>query len=121
MGSNLTEKSLKRAARNVSTLYAIAEKFDNLSVVPYRTSAHKTRSDTFDVQKVMHIVSQSKLLLLTSGRTHTCFQNIHFNPLHKWDRNMAEAWVEQKKNAIRNTEESYVVKEMKVTQMQLIN
>lgn len=99
MGSNLTEKSLQRAARSVSTLSIIANKFDNESLVQNRTSAHSTRSDTEDVKKVVKTVTEFKLLQCIPGKKHRSFSTIHLNPLHKWDRKKAEEWVEAKKKS----------------------
>ena len=56
MGSNLTEKSLQRAARCVTALQIISERFDAYSGVPYHTSAHSTMADRGDVKKVMEVV-----------------------------------------------------------------
>ena len=97
MGSNLTENSLQRAARSVSTLNCIANRFDDESVVQSRTSAHSTRSDTVDVKKVMKTVTEFKLLQCIPGRKHRSFPEIHLNPLHKWDRKKSEEWVKTKK------------------------
>ena len=56
MGSNITEESLQRAARSVSTLQAICKKFDHESSVPIGTQAHSTKSDVQDVAKVIAVV-----------------------------------------------------------------
>ena len=44
MGSNLTEDSLQRAARSVSSLSLISERFDEESNVPCITSAHSAQA-----------------------------------------------------------------------------
>ena len=62
MGSNLTETALQRAARSVTSLCHICERFDAQSGVPCRTIAHSTRSDNDDIKKVVGIVLQNKLL-----------------------------------------------------------
>ena len=62
MGPNLTESSLQRAARSVSTLNAICQLFDQESDVPYTSSAHSTRRDTEDVKKVVAVVLECGLL-----------------------------------------------------------
>ncbi len=65
MGSNWTESALQRAARSVTTLHQICEAFDTQSDVPFRTTAHSTRSDEDDVKKVVSVVLQNKLLVET--------------------------------------------------------
>ena len=63
LGPNLTEKSLQRAARSVSTLHSIiCAAFDKQSGVPHGTVAHSTRSDTQDVIKVANTVLSNQLL-----------------------------------------------------------
>ena len=96
MGSNLTEASLQRAARSVSTLHAIYQTFDVESGVPYGTHDHSTRSDSQDVTKVVGVVMQSKLLTPTAGRRHV-FPTIHLDPLHNWDIQKAKGLIERKK------------------------
>ena len=66
MGPNLTEPALQRAARSVTVLQNICENFDSQSGVPYRTTAHSTRSDKADVRKVVKTVLDSKLLVVFS-------------------------------------------------------
>ena len=97
MGANLTEGSLQRAARSVSTLQAISKKFDVQSAVSHATYAHSTRSDSQDLMRVVAVVTQCNLLLQVAGRKHTCFPKMHFNPLQKWDREKAKTWIDQKK------------------------
>ena len=70
MGSNLTETALRRAARSVTSLCHICERFDAQSGVPCRTTAHSTRSDNDDIKKVVGIVLQNKLLENIGHREH---------------------------------------------------
>ena len=97
MGSNLTEASLQRAARSVSTLHNICEAYDSQSGVPYGTSAHSTKPDTVDVITVVNTVAENKILHPTPGRIHTAFPKLHLDPLHKWDVKKTKAWIERKK------------------------
>lgn len=97
MGSNLTDASLKRSARSVSTLQSICETFDNETGIPYGTYAHSTKSDTQDVKKVLEVVLQSNLLTPIDGRKHSCFPNMRLDPLHKWNVKMCKDWIEDKK------------------------
>ena len=50
---NLTEKSLQRVARSVSTLHSLCKQFDCESNVPVITSSHSTKADSVDTQKVV--------------------------------------------------------------------
>lgn len=97
MGSNLTEASLQRAARSVTTLQEICAVFDAQSGVPYTTSAHSTKPDMEDVKKVVSIVLKEKLLEEMSAREHKAFPGMPLNPLHKWNLAKTKSWVKGKK------------------------
>ena len=97
MGSNLTETSLQRAARSVSTLNLIYQTFDVESGVPYGTFAHSTRSDTQHVAKVVGVVLNNKLLKPTPGWAHAGSPKLQLDPLHKWDIHKTKIWIERKK------------------------
>lgn len=97
MGANLTEQALQRAARSVSTLHTVCKKFDQGSGVPVTTSAHSTKKDKADVEKVVVSVLTNDLLQIIPGRKHSAFKDIHLNPLWKWDKQKAIAWIERKK------------------------
>ena len=88
--------SLQRAAHSISTLHAIEKKFDDESGVPCRTTAHSTWSDAQDIKKIVQVVVESKLLSNIPERRHTSFPKIHFNPLHKWDREQCIDWIKRK-------------------------
>ncbi len=98
MGSNLTENSLQRAARSVSTLQAICRQFDKESDVPVATRAHSTRSDMDDVRKVTNAVLK-ELLQVLPGRAHSAaaYRKMRLNPLWNWDRSTTEAWIDKKR------------------------
>ena len=97
MGANLTEKALQRAARSVSTLHSVCKTFDKESSVPVTTSAHSTRTDKTDVQKVMKAVQDNDLLTITEGRSHRSFKTMRLDPLWNWDREGTLQWIEKKK------------------------
>lgn len=97
MGPNLTEKSLQRAARSVSTLHALCKQFDSESNVPVTTSAHTTRSDTSDMQKVVSAVLNNNLLNIIPGRRHNMYKTMRLNPLWNWDKEDTIDWIEKKK------------------------
>ena len=98
MGSNLTEEALQRAARSVTALQAICQSFDNLSGVPFGTSAHTTRSGAADMAKVALTVIDRKLLTVIPGRKHICssFPDICLDPLWAWNKDDTKKWVEEK-------------------------
>ena len=97
MGSNLTEASLQRAVRCVSPLNLINSNFDKESDVPVITSAHSTRSDLIDINKVVAVVLKRKLLSQVPEREHHSFRGMPLNPLHNyWDRKKTKTWVKAK-------------------------
>lgn len=97
MGANLTEQALQRAARSVSTVHTMCKKFDLESDVPVTTSAHSRKKDKPDVEKVVVSVLTNDLLQIIPGRKHSAFKNIDLNPLWKWDKQKAIAWIEREK------------------------
>ena len=101
MGASLTEKSLQRAARSVSTMHAVCKQFDEQSGVPVPTSAHSTREDNTDVAKVVRVVLSNKLLEQIPGRSYTKYKGIHVNPLWNWDKKKAIEWIKKKHEWIK--------------------
>ena len=97
MGSNLTEASLHRAARSVTTLESICKTFDRQSGVPVGTHAHCTRCDKQDVSKVLNTVLHRELLEVICGRSHSAFKRIRLNPLWNWDTAKTIAWIKKKR------------------------
>ena len=96
MGSNLTEDSLQKAARSVSTLNSISERFDKETNVPHTTSAHSTRPDISDIKKTVAIVLQHSLIKQVASRTHKSFPKLPLNPLHEWDITKTKSWIKEK-------------------------
>ena len=97
MGPNLTEKALQRAARSVSTLHRVCKQFDSESNVPATTSAHSSRSDRTDIQKVVSAVMKNNLLTVVCDRQHSNFKTMRLNPLWNWKPKDAIKWIEGKK------------------------
>ena len=97
MGPNLIEKALQRAARSVSTLQTICERFDRESAVPHTASAHSTKPDIDDVKKVVVTMLKNKLLVRTTKREHKSFPKISLNPLQNWNLENTKEWIEEKK------------------------
>lgn len=101
MGANLTDEALQRAARSVSTLESLCERFDRSSRVPVITHSHSTRTDAQDVGKVVHAVLSKQLLSIVQGRKHSSYPKISSNPLKNWDLSKARQWIEGKKIEFR--------------------
>ena len=97
MGPNLTEKGLQRAARSVSSVYAISKQYDKESGVPVTTTAHSTASDTIDVSKVVSVVLKEKLLEVHPNRHHNSHRNIRLNPIWNLDKEKTLKWIDKKK------------------------
>lgn len=97
MGSNFKEGALQRAARSVTALAAIEENFDAQSGVPHCTSAHSTKPDIKDVEKVMATVKKHQLLTKVGLREHRSFPGFSLNPLAKWNLQSTKTWMEEKK------------------------
>lgn len=97
MGSNLTEGSLQKAARSVSTLQMICRRFDKESDVAVGTRSHSTLSDLQDVTKVIRAVIKEKLLQVSPRRAHKAYHTIKLNPLCDWDKEKTKEWIEKKK------------------------
>ena len=53
------------------------------------TSAHSTRVDKTDVEKVVYVVLTNKLLEQIPGRSHLKYKGIRVNPLWNWDKKKA--------------------------------
>ena len=62
VGSNLTEQSLRRAARSVTALIKIRDAFDTESKVPVPTSAHSCKDDYNDVTRVVEVLLKDGVL-----------------------------------------------------------
>ena len=95
MGPNITEGALQRAARSITTLHQICDRFDEETAVPVRNTAHSTRPDREDIKKVVDIVLKKKLLMKMSAR-HRSFPGMVINPLHKFDTKKTIKWVKAK-------------------------
>ena len=97
MGPNLTEKALQTAARSVSGIHAICKQYDRESGVPVQTTAHSTRSDAGDVNKVINIVQTNDLLRILPGRKHNAYKKISLNPISGLEKSKVIEWIDKKK------------------------
>ena len=71
IGANLKEEALTRAARSVTALASMRETFDNESGVPVSSTAHSTRSNEDDIQRVVSLLQSEKVLTGCEGRSQT--------------------------------------------------
>ena len=101
-GPNLTEQSLQRAVRSSAALDELSKHFEAASNVPAVTTAHSTRSDAGDVEKVASIALCHNILVKQArNRTHFSFQKISSDPLVKLDRTKTLSWIAEKKTEFR--------------------
>ena len=97
MGSNLTTQGLQRAARSVSSVFAVSKQYDKESGVPVISTAHSTASDAYDVSKVVAVVLKEELLEMNPSRHHSSHKNIRLNPIWNLDKKKTLAWIDKKK------------------------
>ena len=97
LGTNLTEATVTRAARSVSTLYDIAYSFDKETEVPVTQSAHSTLDDDREVKQVVSVVAKAKVFEVKKGRNHSKFKNISPNPLPKFNMEETVSWIQKKR------------------------
>ena len=81
MGANFTEAASTRAARAVTSLALMAEKFDSESGIHPEATAHTTKSNETDVMTVVKVLQQRDVLTVHGGRSHHKFPNMSTNPL----------------------------------------
>ena len=96
MGPNLTDKSLQRAARTVSTVFQISKQFDKQSGVPAVTTAHSFVSDIEDVSMVVAIVLKEDILNIHPGRYHIKYRSMKLNPVPNLDKEKVVEWIGKK-------------------------
>jgi hypothetical protein len=99
MGANLSEHSMRRAARSVTSLCKIRDAFDTESRVPAVTSAHSTKDD-HDVTKVVEVLLKNGVLCTKNGRKHSQFNDINMNPFFGLHYKAMSEWIEKKKTEV---------------------
>ncbi len=100
MGANLTERSIQRAARSVSTLSRVRAVFDKETNLPVPLVAHATADDEGEVSKVVDVLIKNKNLIITRGRTLSQFKDFDRDPLNGLDWKRLPKWIEEKKKQI---------------------
>ena len=70
MGENFTKMASTRAARAVTSLAHMSERFDTQSGIHPEASAHTTKSDDVDVMTVVKVLQGRDVLSVHSGQSH---------------------------------------------------
>ena len=70
MGANFTEVASTRAARAVTSLAHMSERFDSETGIHPEATAHTTKSDETDVMSVVKVLLQRDVLNVHKGRSH---------------------------------------------------
>ena len=98
MGSNLTETSIKRAVRSVTTLQHVQEKFDIETNVPMITTAHSTRADEEDVHRVASVLQPKKYCyILLVENSYNNYHKFSSNSLNSLNWKQIQTWITKKK------------------------
>ena len=103
LGANLTEATVTRAARSVSTIYDIAYSFDNETEVPVTQSAHSTLDDNREVKQVVSVVAKANVFVVKKGRSHSKFKKISSNPLPKLKMEETMSWIQKKSSKLSSS------------------
>ena len=102
MGANFTEAASTRAARAVTSLAHMAERFDCETGIHAEASAHTTKSDEADVLSVVNVLLQREVLKIHPGRSHHKFTNMATNPLQSLNHEKLNKWIRTRLKTIRN-------------------
>lgn len=96
MGANFTEKATTRVARSMTAIDSLSTQFDEQIGLHPEASAHSTKTDKDDINKVVKVVLSEKLLQVIPGRSHSNFTNVSSNPLKNLDWEKLHTWISQK-------------------------
>ena len=94
MGSNLTQQASTRAARAVSSLARMANRFDDQTNIHPKSTAHTCKSDEKDLNRVVKELLDNKCLEVIQNRHHNDFQKL--DPLHEFSKPEFDLWVKKK-------------------------
>ena len=100
MGANVTEKTVQRAARSVTTLTKVMQVFDKQTGISVQNKAHADRQDDNDVSKVADVLIKENLLEIKPGRKLSQFPGFDPNPLSGLDWAQMETWIGRKKKEL---------------------
>ena len=91
--ANKTPKALVRVGKVVGILDDIAKNFDDDNFIHSRSGKHKVASYKKDLEKIVTVLMQEKVLTYTSGRVHPSFQKIVRNPIQRIDHEQLLSWM----------------------------
>ena len=86
MVANFTEVASTRAARAVTSLAHMSERFDSQTDIHPEATAHTTKSDKTDVMSVVKVLQQSNVFNVHRGRSHHKFPKRSTNSLKSLNR-----------------------------------
>ena len=96
IGANFTEAASTRAARAVTTLAHMAERFDSQTGIHPEATAHTTKSDEADVLSGVKVLQQREVLKIHPGRSHHKFPKMSTNPLRSLNSEKLHLWIKDK-------------------------
>ena len=96
MGANFREAASTRAARAVTSLAHMAERFDSQTGIHPEATAHTTQSDDADVMSVVRILKERQVLTIHPGQNHQKFPKLSADPLQSLNRKKLHLWIRDK-------------------------
>ncbi len=96
MGANFTQEASTEAARAISSLDRMANRFDNQTSIHALPTAHTRKSDEKDLNMVVTELLNTKCLQIIENRHHDSFPHMKLNPLSKFNRTEFNLWVQKK-------------------------
>ena len=96
MGANFTKEATTRVARSVTFISHVADRFETETNIRPDATAHTTKKDEEDVQKVAKVIVREKLWDIIPGRTHHSFKNMSSNPLKPLRIEKLNSWISDK-------------------------
>ena len=96
LGSNITDKAVKRIGRCLGVTVEILDNFDKVNDVPRQSGRHSKRSTKTDVEKIVKQLSEtSQVFKEQKGRSHFNFKSFHNNLVRKIPPNDLKQWMSQ--------------------------
>ena len=96
MGANFTEDAATRVARSVTFISHVANHSESQTNIHPDTTAHTTRSNDRDIQKVVKVIMKEKLWDIIPTRTHHSFKSVSSNPLKSLELEKLNSWISDK-------------------------
>ncbi len=96
MGTNFTQEASTRAARAMSSIDRMANRFDNQTSIHALPTTHTCKSDEKDLSIVVKELLSTKCLEIIQNRHHDSFPRMRLNPLHNFNRAEFNLWVAKK-------------------------